>query len=95
QYYSRKLQIRGHQSQRGYIFYSGPLNFCKQKKLAEEGYRRNAKKCKEKFENVHKYYKRTKDSRAGRNDGKTYRFFRQLEAMNSTSGATAAPMASA
>jgi hypothetical protein len=25
------------------------------------GYKRNAKKCKEKFENVHKYYKRTKE----------------------------------
>uniref|UniRef100_A0A452YIX0 Myb-like domain-containing protein n=1 Tax=Aegilops tauschii subsp. strangulata TaxID=200361 RepID=A0A452YIX0_AEGTS len=73
----------------------GPLWEEVSRKLAEEGYRRNAKKCKEKFENVHKYYKRTKDSRAGRNDGKTYRFFRQLEAMNSTSGATAAPMASA
>ncbi|XBJ24357.1 hypothetical protein VPH35_002260 [Triticum aestivum] len=73
----------------------GPLWEEVSRKLAEEGYRRNAKKCKEKFENVHKYYKRTKDSRAGRNDGKTYRFFRQLEAMQSTSGVTAAPMASA
>ncbi|VAH05105.1 unnamed protein product [Triticum turgidum subsp. durum] len=73
----------------------GPLWEEVSRKLAEEGYRRNAKKCKEKFENVHKYYKRTKDSRAGRNDGKTYRFFRQLEAMQSTSSVTAAPMASA
>jgi hypothetical protein len=63
------------------------------RKLAEEGYRRNAKKCKEKFENVHKYYKRTKDSRAGRNDGKTYRFFQQLEALHGTAGA-ASPVAS-
>ena len=62
------------------------------RKLAEEGYRRNAKKCKEKFENVHKYYKRTKDSRAGRNDGKTYRFFQQLEALHGTAGA-ASPVA--
>ncbi|CAM0956523.1 unnamed protein product [Alopecurus aequalis] len=62
-------------------------------KLAEEGYRRNGKKCKEKFENVHKYYKRTKDSRAGRNDGKTYRFFQQLEALHGPSGA-ASPVAS-
>jgi hypothetical protein len=33
---------------------------------------------------VHKYYKRTKESRTGRNDGKTYRFFTQLEALHST-----------
>lgn len=45
------------------------------------GYQRNAKKCKEKFENVHKYYKKTKDGRAGRQDGKSYRFFSQLEAL--------------
>ncbi|XP_020240940.1 LOW QUALITY PROTEIN: uncharacterized protein LOC109819584 [Asparagus officinalis] len=35
------------------------------RKLAELGYKRSAKKCKEKFENVHKYYKRTKEGRAG------------------------------
>ncbi|KQJ97389.1 trihelix transcription factor GTL1 isoform X2 [Brachypodium distachyon] len=68
----------------------GPLWEEVSRKLAEEGYRRNAKKCKEKFENVHKYYKRTKDSRAGRNDGKTYRFFQQLEALQgATPGAGA------
>jgi hypothetical protein len=57
------------------------------RKLAEKGYNRSAKKCKEKFENVHKYYKRTKESRAGRNDGKTYRFFTQLEALHGTGAA--------
>ncbi|CAN6310473.1 unnamed protein product [Urochloa humidicola] len=60
------------------------------RKLAEKGYTRSAKKCKEKFENVHKYYKRTKGSRAGRNDGKTYRFFTQLEALHGTAGGPAA-----
>jgi outer membrane biosynthesis protein TonB len=59
------------------------------RKLAEKGYNRSAKKCKEKFENVHKYYKRTKESRAGRNDGKTYRFFTQLEALHGTGAAPA------
>ncbi|CAA7392041.1 unnamed protein product [Spirodela intermedia] len=53
------------------------------RKLAELGYNRSAKKCKEKFENVHKYYKRTKEGRAGRQDGKNYRFFSQLEALTS------------
>ncbi|KAE8715303.1 hypothetical protein F3Y22_tig00110177pilonHSYRG00012 [Hibiscus syriacus] len=47
-------------------------------KLAELGYRRSAKKCKEKFENVNKYHNRTKDGRASK--AKTYRFFDQLEA---------------
>jgi hypothetical protein len=60
------------------------------RKLAEQGYIRSGKKCKEKFENVHKYYKRTKESRAGRNDGKTYRFFTQLEALHGGSPAAAA-----
>ncbi|KAJ6301263.1 hypothetical protein OIU77_015552 [Salix suchowensis] len=50
------------------------------------GYRRSAKKCKEKFENVHKYYKRTKEGRAGRQDGRSYRFFSQLEALQNTGG---------
>ncbi|KAM0923602.1 hypothetical protein ACQ4PT_005403 [Festuca glaucescens] len=52
------------------------------RRLAELGYRRSAKKCKEKFENVDKYYKRTKEGRAGRQDGKTYRFFSELEALH-------------
>lgn len=35
----------------------------------------------EKFENLYKYYKKTKEGKAGRQDGKHYRFFRQLEAL--------------
>ncbi|XP_031494413.1 trihelix transcription factor GTL1-like isoform X2 [Nymphaea colorata] len=65
----------------------GPLWEDVSRKLAELGYNRSSKKCKEKFENVHKYYKRTKEGRAGRQDGKNYRFFKQLEALHgSTSG---------
>ncbi|PUZ76809.1 hypothetical protein GQ55_1G320000 [Panicum hallii var. hallii] len=52
------------------------------RKLAGLGYHRSAKKCKEKFENVDKYYRRTKDARAGRQDGRSYRFFAQLEALH-------------
>ncbi|CAN7030547.1 hypothetical protein IGI04_030310 [Brassica rapa subsp. trilocularis] len=52
------------------------------RKLLELGYKRNAKKCKEKFENVQKYHKRTKETRGGRHEGKTYKFFSQLEALN-------------
>jgi hypothetical protein len=53
------------------------------RKLAELGFHRSAKKCKEKFENVYKYHKRTKEGRTGKADGKTYRFFDQLEALES------------
>uniref|UniRef100_A0A0E0HDU7 Myb-like domain-containing protein n=1 Tax=Oryza nivara TaxID=4536 RepID=A0A0E0HDU7_ORYNI len=52
------------------------------RRLAELGYQRSGKKCKEKFENVDKYYKRTKEGRTGRQDGKSYRFFSQLEALH-------------
>ena len=51
------------------------------RKLADLGYHRNAKKCKEKFENVYKYHKRTKEGRSGKTEGKTYRFFDQLQAL--------------
>lgn len=47
----------------------------------EHGYRRSGKKCREKLENLYKYYKKTKEGKAGRQDGKHYRFFRQLEAL--------------
>jgi hypothetical protein len=59
------------------------------RKLAELGFHRNAKKCKEKFENVNKYYKRTKAGRSGRQDGKTYKFFNQLEALYGNTDDTA------
>ncbi|KAF3323006.1 Trihelix transcription factor GT-2 [Carex littledalei] len=60
----------------------GPLWEQVSRKLAELGYKRSAKKCREKFENVQKYYKRTKDGRAGHKDGKMYRFFAELETLN-------------
>ncbi|XP_061340307.1 trihelix transcription factor PTL-like [Gastrolobium bilobum] len=47
----------------------------------EHGYQRSGKKCREKFENLYKYYKKTREGKAGRQDGKHYRFFRQLEAL--------------
>ncbi|KAG0475802.1 hypothetical protein HPP92_012643 [Vanilla planifolia] len=61
------------------------------RKLGDLGYKRSSKKCREKFENVQKYYKRTKEARAGRQDGKkSYRFFNQLEALYNSSNSTAA-----
>uniref|UniRef100_A0A3B6PNQ5 Myb-like domain-containing protein n=1 Tax=Triticum aestivum TaxID=4565 RepID=A0A3B6PNQ5_WHEAT len=65
------------------------------RKLAELGYRRSAKKCKEKFENVDKYYRRTKEGRAGRQDGKNYRFFAELEALHAAAPQQNLPMATA
>ncbi|KAM5562312.1 trihelix transcription factor DF1 [Rosa sericea] len=52
------------------------------RKLGELGYYRSAKKCKEKFENVYKYHRRTKEGRSGKPEGKTYRFFDELEAFD-------------
>ncbi|KAI4965749.1 hypothetical protein ZWY2020_050977 [Hordeum vulgare] len=66
----------------------GPLWEEVSRKLAELGYKRSSKKCKEKFENVHKYYKRTKEGRAGRQDGKSYRFFQELEALHAATAAS-------
>lgn len=43
---------------------------------------------------MHKYYKRTKEGRGGRQDGKSYKFFSQLEALHHTT-ATASASASA
>ncbi|EPS57242.1 hypothetical protein M569_17578, partial [Genlisea aurea] len=51
------------------------------RKMSELGFQRSSKKCREKFENVYKYHKRTKDGRASKPDGKAYRFFDQLEAL--------------
>ncbi|KAJ7564200.1 hypothetical protein O6H91_02G006600 [Diphasiastrum complanatum] len=60
----------------------GPLWEEVSRKLSEQGYGlRNGRKCKEKFENIYKYYKKTKEGRAGRQDGKNYRFFAELEAL--------------
>ncbi|KAJ9170248.1 hypothetical protein P3X46_018370 [Hevea brasiliensis] len=54
------------------------------RKLSELGYNRSAKKCKEKFENIYKYHRRTKEGRSGKSNGKTYRFFEQLEALENS-----------
>ncbi|KAI5073027.1 hypothetical protein GOP47_0011040 [Adiantum capillus-veneris] len=55
------------------------------RKLQESGFHRSAKKCKEKFENVHKYYKKTKDGKAEKQDGKAYLFQTELQAIYAAS----------
>ncbi|XP_058088442.1 trihelix transcription factor PTL [Magnolia sinica] len=62
--------------------HKGPLWDEVSRIMAEEhGYQRSGKKCREKLENLYKYYKKTKEGKVGRQDGKHYRFFRQLEAL--------------
>ncbi|KAJ8641290.1 hypothetical protein MRB53_017984 [Persea americana] len=62
--------------------HKGPLWDEVSRIMAEEhGYQRSGKKCREKLENLYKYYKKTKEGKAGRQDGKHYRFFRQLDAL--------------
>ncbi|XP_060173133.1 trihelix transcription factor DF1-like [Lycium barbarum] len=69
----------------------GPLWEEVSRKLADLGYHRSAKKCKEKFENVYKYHRRTKDGRASKADGKTYRFFDQLQALENNPASHSLP----
>ncbi|OIW01497.1 hypothetical protein TanjilG_19423 [Lupinus angustifolius] len=60
--------------------HKGPLwNDISRIMMEEYGYERSGKKCKEKFENLYKYYKKT--SKEGRHDGKRYRFFNHLQAI--------------
>ncbi|KAI3746337.1 hypothetical protein L6452_08765 [Arctium lappa] len=72
--------------------HKGPLWNEVSRIMSEEyGYQRNGKKCREKFENLYKYYKRTKEGKAGRQDGKHYRFFRQLDALYGERGRSTCP----
>ncbi|MCD7468836.1 hypothetical protein HAX54_007338 [Datura stramonium] len=69
----------------------GPLWEEVSRKMADLGYHRSAKKCKEKFENVYKYHRRTKEGRASKADGKTYRFFDQLQALENNPASHSLP----
>ncbi|KAL6542558.1 hypothetical protein OROMI_024160 [Orobanche minor] len=62
------------------------------RKLGELGYKRSAKKCKEKFENIYKYHRRTKDGRSSRQAGRNYRFFEQLELLNKQFSVPSTPL---
>ncbi|CAH8299756.1 unnamed protein product [Eruca vesicaria subsp. sativa] len=61
------------------------------KKMLEIGYKRSAKRCKEKWENINKYFKKTKDETKKRPlDSRTCPYFHQLTALYSqpSSGTT-------
>jgi len=50
--------------------------------MKKMGYNRNAKRCKEKWENINKYFKKVKESNKKRpEDSKTCPYFHQLEAL--------------
>ncbi|XP_050215559.1 trihelix transcription factor DF1-like [Mercurialis annua] len=53
--------------------------------MASMGYQRNAKRCKEKWENINKYYKKAKESSKKRSlQSKTCSYFNQLDQIYST-----------
>ncbi|KAF8105535.1 hypothetical protein N665_0157s0110 [Sinapis alba] len=61
------------------------------KKMLEVGYKRSAKRCKEKWENINKYFRKTKDVNKKRPlDSRTCPYFHQLTALYSqpSSGTT-------
>ncbi|KAJ4980358.1 hypothetical protein NE237_031195 [Protea cynaroides] len=60
----------------------GPLWEIVSWKLERLGYHRDSKKCKEKFENIYKYYKRTKERQVGNQASNAYKFFNELEALH-------------
>lgn len=68
----------------------GPLWDNVSRKLLELGFNRSAKKCREKFENVYKYHRRTKEGRTAKSD-KIYRFSDQLQALESNLSGAFAP----
>lgn len=59
--------------------------------VEKHGYHRSGKKCREKFDNLYKYYKKTKERNSGRHDGKDYQFFRHLEALYGETSVSPAP----
>ncbi|CAN8265420.1 unnamed protein product [Cochlearia groenlandica] len=59
------------------------------KKMLENGYKRSAKRCKEKWENINKYFRKTKDVNKKRPlDSRTCPYFHQLTALYSQPSTT-------
>ncbi|KAL8061661.1 hypothetical protein ABFX02_02G100200 [Erythranthe guttata] len=55
--------------------------------MMELGYKRNAKRCKEKWENINKYFRKTKDSNKKRSiNSRTCPYFQQLTSLYSQAG---------
>ncbi|GAB2287415.1 hypothetical protein Dimus_021792 [Dionaea muscipula] len=65
----------------------GPLWERISKGMLELGYKRSAKRCKEKWENINKYFRKTKDMNKKRSlDSRTCPYFHQLSYLYSTQG---------
>ncbi|GBG62291.1 hypothetical protein CBR_g29899 [Chara braunii] len=66
------------------------------RKMSDLGYQRSAKKCKEKWENVTKYYRKTKESsKSGGADARNYRYYAELERFYREGGESALAAAAA
>eukprot|EP00897_Mesotaenium_endlicherianum_P003468 jgi/Mesen1/3149/ME000184S02214 len=61
--------------------HKGPLWEEISRQMVAQGYARSWRKCREKFDNLWKYYKKNREGVARRRDGKSYQFFAQLHAM--------------
>ncbi|KAK9160889.1 hypothetical protein Syun_007230 [Stephania yunnanensis] len=60
--------------------------------MLELGYKRSAKKCKEKWENINKYFRKTKDANKKRSvDSKTCPYFHQLSSLYNCQGRQLGP----
>ncbi|KAA8544956.1 hypothetical protein F0562_019649 [Nyssa sinensis] len=71
----------------------GPLWERISKGMLELGYKRSAKRCKEKWENINKYFRKTKDVNKKRSlDSRTCPYFHQLSSLYSQGTLVAAPL---
>ncbi|XP_077245519.1 uncharacterized protein LOC143885298 [Tasmannia lanceolata] len=72
----------------------GPLWEEVSSSMASMGYQRSSKRCKEKWENINKYFRKTKDSAKKRpQHSKTCPYFHQLDQLHSKSHALSLPTA--
>ncbi|KAK9691743.1 hypothetical protein RND81_09G216400 [Saponaria officinalis] len=68
-------------------FSKGPLWERISQKMMELGYKRSAKRCKEKWENINKYFRKTKDLNRKRSiDSRTCPYFHQLNHLYNQQG---------
>ncbi|KAJ1413902.1 Myb-like domain [Sesbania bispinosa] len=61
----------------------GPLWERISQGMSELGYKRSAKRCKEKWENINKYFRKTKDNKKRSLDSRTCPYFHQLTSLYS------------
>lgn len=71
----------------------GPLWERISQRMLEMGYKRSSKRCKEKWENINKYFRKTKDANKKRStDSRTCPYFEQLTNLYSQGGSLAGPV---